>query len=153
MNNDFVSLSQKCNPKNDKSCRLNLKASNSGRKIISRSPVLIGQLYPPPIPFGVDSHGKDESTQGIGYGIEHVRVPSWHEILMDLIRDTVEKGNEKGDENRIHSGPPSLSSEVYERCKQPVFQKMVELIGKGKNGEFLGCGKRGDEKNQAHEDE
>jgi hypothetical protein len=52
----------------------------------------------------MDSQGERKGTQGIGEGIERIRLPSWHEMLMDFIQETVEKGNEERDENGMKNG-------------------------------------------------
>ena len=124
-----------------RSSAVSIKGSNSGGKIISFLLVLIGHLDPPPILFCADSQGKDKAAQSIGQGIEHVRIPPWHEILMDLIGDTVEKGNKKRDEDRMKIDPGFLQGKIYQRGKQPVCQQMNQLISKGEGRGFYGRGK------------
>ena len=53
----------------------------------------------------MNSQEEDKGTHGIGQGIEQIRLPPRHEMLMDLIRETVVKGNEEGDENRMKNCP------------------------------------------------
>ena len=73
-------------------------------KIISCSPFLIEEPYPPPMLCGMDPEGEDKTAHGIGNGIKHIRIPSRYKILMKLVRETVEEGDEKRDENRMNIG-------------------------------------------------
>jgi hypothetical protein len=62
----------------------------------------------------VDSEGEDKTAHGIGHGIQYIRIPSRHEILMYLVRDAVERGNEKGYENGVTIDLCPLQGEIYE---------------------------------------
>ena len=116
-------------------------------KIISCSPLLIGQPYAPPILYNMDSEGEDNATHGIGNGIKHIRIPSRHKILVDLIRDPVEKGNEKRDKNRLVifsgqniSGRQATHFQVNEPVCQQRRKKEVPWAGemkrRGRSGSY-----------------
>lgn len=105
------------------------------------SPLPVGQPCSLPISDGMDSKGEDETAHGIGHRIKYIRIPSRHEILMYLVRDAVERGNEKGDENGVNIGLSPLQGEVYERGKQAILKYVSQFVSKGERRELHGRGK------------